>query len=186
MDPRIWQAASPFEGLHVARPALTLGACLSIRRRYHNFRMWRSGQRFHEILEEYDPSPSHHRLDTACLLLLAKEIHEAGQLAKDDGNIDSMSASAHSLFIKDQIARCNSSMLSFEGSSLAVLISIPKMTRDRCELYPNYLRDQQRREKRFYRDIIFHRIGNSRHKCLGFKLVVAVCAGPKIENKPLL
>jgi hypothetical protein len=25
-----------------------------------------------------------------------------------------------------------------------------------------------------------------RHKCLGFKLVVAVCAGPKIENKPLL
>jgi hypothetical protein len=52
--------------------------------------MWRSGQRFHEILEEYGPSPSHHRLDTACLLLLAKEIHEAGQLAKDDGNIDSM------------------------------------------------------------------------------------------------
>jgi hypothetical protein len=50
--------------------------------------MWRSGQRFHEILEEYDPSPSHHRLDTACFLLLAKEIHEAGQLAKDDGNID--------------------------------------------------------------------------------------------------
>jgi hypothetical protein len=53
--------------------------------------MWRSGQRFHEIPEEYDPSPSHHRLDTACLLLLAKEIHEAGQQewrAKNDGNID--------------------------------------------------------------------------------------------------
>src|ERR1039458_9742645 len=81
MDPRIWQAVSPSGGLHVAQAALTLGACLSTRRRYHNFRMWRSGQRFHEILEEYDPSPSHHRLDTACLLLLAKEIHEAGQLA---------------------------------------------------------------------------------------------------------
>src|SRR5450759_4301163 len=93
MDPRIWQAVSPSGGLHVARPALTLGAYLSTRRRYHNFRMWRSGQRFHEIREEYGPSPSHHKLgtDTACLLLLAKEIHEAGQLewrAKDDENID--------------------------------------------------------------------------------------------------
>src|ERR1019366_3486413 len=91
MDPRIWQAVSPSGGLHVARPALTLGACLSTRRRYHNFRMWCSGQRFHEIPEEYDPSPSRHRLDTACLLLLAKEIHEAGQQewrAKNDGNID--------------------------------------------------------------------------------------------------
>src|SRR5450756_1560705 len=90
MDSRAWQAVSPSGGLHVSRPALTLGACLSTRWRCQNFRMWRSGQQFHEIREEYDPSPSHHRLDTACLLLLAKKIHEAGQLAKDDGNIDSM------------------------------------------------------------------------------------------------
>jgi len=53
--------------------------------------MWGNGQRFREIREEYDPSPGYHRLDTACLLLPAKEIHEAGQLnrrAKNDANID--------------------------------------------------------------------------------------------------
>src|SRR5665647_3509625 len=96
MDPQIiWQAVWPSAGRHLARPGLTLGACLSTRRRCHNFHMWGNGQRFHEIREEYDPSPEHHRVDndTACLLLPAKEIHEAGQLkrrAKNDANIDLM------------------------------------------------------------------------------------------------
>src|ERR1017187_7855513 len=42
-------------------------------------------------------------------------------------------ASAHSLFTNDQMACCNSSMLSFKRLSLAILISIPKLTKDHRE-----------------------------------------------------
>jgi hypothetical protein len=43
-------------------------------------------------------------------------------------------ASAHSLFTKDQIACCNSFMLSIEGSFLAVFNQHPKLTKDQHEL----------------------------------------------------
>ena len=41
--------------------------------------------------------------------------------------------------------------------------------------------DQQRREERFYRRRVIHRL-SGKHKCFGFELAAAVCARPKMED----
>ena len=51
--------------------------------------------------------------------------------------------------------------------------------------HPNYLRNQQRGKKSFYRFSIIYRLGIGRHMGLGFESISAFGAGPKIEDNPL-